>query len=422
MNLVKTYGNTIKKNINKPKLVLKLIILGLSYAYGITSVMPNKKIAKPFRYLNRIGLKFVLEALKYPEKSAWVTLLAPSEILHAMDIYPLFIEAFSSFLSGMECEEVFIDYAERAGLSETLCSYHKAFLGAGEAGILPKPKFALTTSLICDGNLNTFRYLAQKYKLPYYCLDVPYYYSKETEDYVVGQLKEAVKMIEEVMGKKLDEEKLKQVLKREQETKNYLKKYLTQLKIKYIPTTIGLQMFMLFTSQVFIGRKETYKFYKMLAAEIEKCPEAEGLRIFWVHLLPFYHRTLQEYFNLNSRYQILDCDLNYAYWDELDYEQPYKALARKMLLNKYNGSFEKRISHISNLIDYLKPDGIINFCHWGCKQSSGGTMLLKQEMANKGIPFLVLDGDGIDKRNSHDGQIRTRLEAFMEILEKNKVI
>ena len=36
------------------------------------------------------------------------------------------------------------------------------------------------------------------------------------------------------------------------------------------------------------------------------------------------------------------------------------------------------------------------------------------------IPMLILDGDGIDRRNSHDGQIRTRLEAFLEMLESGE--
>ena len=31
--------------------------------------------------------------------------------------------------------------------------------------------------------------------------------------------------------------------------------------------------------------------------------------------------------------------------------------------------------------------------------------------------MLILDGDGIDRRNSHDGQIKTRLEAFLEMLD-----
>lgn len=34
--------------------------------------------------------------------------------------------------------------------------------------------------------------------------------------------------------------------------------------------------------------------------------------------------------------------------------------------------------------------------------------------------MLILDGDGIDRRNSHDGQIRTRLEAFLEMLESGE--
>ena len=35
--------------------------------------------------------------------------------------------------------------------------------------------------------------------------------------------------------------------------------------------------------------------------------------------------------------------------------------------------------------------------------------------------MLILDGDGIDKRNSHDGQIKTRLEAFLEMLDADDV-
>lgn len=37
-----------------------------------------------------------------------------------------------------------------------------------------------------------------------------------------------------------------------------------------------------------------------------------------------------------------------------------------------------------------------------------------------GVPLLQLDGDGIDERNSHDGQIKTRLEAFFEVLEAKR--
>jgi benzoyl-CoA reductase/2-hydroxyglutaryl-CoA dehydratase subunit BcrC/BadD/HgdB len=32
--------------------------------------------------------------------------------------------------------------------------------------------------------------------------------------------------------------------------------------------------------------------------------------------------------------------------------------------------------------------------------------------------MLILDGDGIDSRNYSEGQTKTRLEAFLEIIEK----
>ena len=45
-------------------------------------------------------------------------------------------------------------------------------------------------------------------------------------------------------------------------------------------------------------------------------------------------------------------------------------------------------------------------------------MLLKETLRDQNISFLTLDGDGMDRRNSHDGQIKTRLEAFLELLNQ----
>lgn len=50
-------------------------------------------------------------------------------------------------------------------------------------------------------------------------------------------------------------------------------------------------------------------------------------------------------------------------------------------------------------------------------KKTGGSILLKEKMQEMEIPMLILDGDGIDRRNSHDGQIKTRLEAFLEMLD-----
>jgi benzoyl-CoA reductase/2-hydroxyglutaryl-CoA dehydratase subunit BcrC/BadD/HgdB len=70
------------------------------------------------------------------------------------------------------------------------------------------------------------------------------------------------------------------------------------------------------------------------------------------------------------------------------------------------------------MVKELSPDAVINFCHWGCKQASGGNMLLKDSKNKLNIPMLTLDGDAVDRRNSHDGQIKTRLEAFLELINE----
>ena len=136
----------------------------------------------------------------------------------------------------------------------------------------------------------------------------------------------------------------------------------------------------------------------------------------WVHLMPYYQETLQQYMNYQEKYYIQACDLNLDYMEPLDAAHPLEALAKKMILNIYNGPYERKVEMIRHLVKEFQSDAVIHFCHWGCKQSSGGVMLLKEAMREENVPMLILDGDALDRRNSHDGQIKTRLQAFLELI------
>ena len=74
-------------------------------------------------------------------------------------------------------------------------------------------------------------------------------------------------------------------------------------------------------------------------------------------------------------------ELNLDYRTPLDTQHPLPALARKMINNVYNGPYARKAELIRDLALELKPDGVINFCHWGCKQASGGVMLLKEALS-----------------------------------------
>lgn len=421
MDVIQKYGQQIKKNMDNPQHALNLIKFGLGMEEKRVTYMPDKNAPESLKYLNKICLNYILEPLRNSENYAWVNLFAPTEILHAMEISPMVIEAYSSFMSGLKCEDGFINYAEKAGISDTLCGYHKTFIGAVESRILPKPRFALTTSTVCDANVNTFRYISEKYSIPYYIIDVPYEFSSKSISYVADQLREAVKMIEGCTGKKLNEDKLSEIIENENSSKLYMQEYLKYLETKCLPTTLTLQMYMLFTSHTFMGRPETLEFYKKLVSDIKNSTLQAGVRVLWVHILPFYHKSLKEYFNFSEKYQILGYDMIFDHMESLDSSHPYEAIASKLINNKLNGPYSRKAELIGNLVDRLNPDAVINFCHWGCRQSSGGVMILRDMLKEKGIPFLTIDGDGVDRRNGHEGQVRTRLEAFFEMVEKNEV-
>lgn len=417
MDLIKTYGNIIKKTAaSNADRAFKMIKLGLYYERFRTAHLLDKRIPKAYQYWNNFAIDNVLQALKHPEKTAWVNIFSPVELLQCFDLYCLSAEAMSSYLSGFKIEDSLIDFAEREGITPTLCSYHKTFLGAIDSGLIPKAAFATTTSMICDGNVNTFRHLSEKHKVPCYMLDIPNEYNTDALYYVTTQLHEMVAMLEDLFHKKLDEQQLRQILVRENQSKELYLKFLKESSHKDYPSTLTLQMFILFATHLTIGAPEVLKFFQQLYDEVQTAPEFDGTKVFWVHLFPYYQETLQKYFNLSEEYQLIATEMNLDYMEPLDVDHPMEALATKMLKNIYNGPYQRKVDTVAEYVKEFEADGVINFCHWGCKQSAGGVMLLKEKMQEMDVPFLNLDGDGMDRRNSHDGQIKTRLEAFLELL------
>lgn len=420
MGLVERYGEWIKKTMaaDNTSKARKQINFGLAYESFIKKHFENKEVPQPYNDINVIGLKAIEGALKHPEHSAWCNLFAPVEILQNFDLSCLSIEMMASFLGGFIIDDYFIDQAEAEGMSPTLCSYHKCFIGAVDSGLVPPAAYAVTTSMICDANIQTFRHTTEKAHVPLTIIDTPNDTSEAAEDYIIAQLKELIKNLEDTTHKKFSMTKLRQAIERENASFAAYSRFLELQKNKYYPSTLTLQMFILFASHLIIGTPEALKFYEDLERDVVTHPDFHGKRIFWVHLMPFYQETLKDTFNLSHDYQIQASDMNLDYNQHLDVNDPLRAIAKKMLGNIFVGPLERRIEAEKRLADEVGADGIIEFCHWGCKQMSGGANIMKNALKDAGYPVLVLDGDGVDRRNSHDGQIKTRLEAFLEMLNR----
>ena len=419
MSIAKTYGGFVKKAMERdPAKARGLIRTGLKLEKLRKRISSSKDTPKGFIKLHGMVMDRTVDALKHPETSAWVNIFAPVELLQCFGLNCTSIELLSSFLSGFYCEDTLIDTAEAAGIAPTLCSYHKNFIGASLAELAPTPKVAVTTSMLCDGNINTFRYLSQRTGVETVILDIPHVWSPEAEQYVVDQLWELVDILERKTGKPFREDDLAAMLERENESKRLHREIMELQFTKWYPNTMTLNLFMLHATHLSIGMPEVLDFFRFMRQDIGQYPDYQGKKLFWVHLFPYYQQTLKDYLDLSDRYYVCGYDFNWDHTEPLDLSDPMRAMANKMICNHYNGDFADRAAWLTQLIKRSGADGAVHFCPWGCKQVSGGVQLLKNSLREEGIPLLILDGDALDRRNSHDGQVKTRLEAFLAVLEK----
>ena len=95
-------------------------------------------------------------------------------------------------------------------------------------------------------------------------------------------------------------------------------------------------------------------------------------------------------------------------------------MAERLIKNTFNGPATRRIERLRTLAEVTDADGVVLFCHWGCKETMGASQLAKRELEAAGIPTLTLDGDGCHRSNNPEGQSATRMGAFLEMLEARR--
>lgn len=420
---IEIFGNHIYKlTQSNPQKALKELSFVFTAAGLQCKYLPSKLLLPARQYMQWAAADSAIKPLKKGDESAIVSLYLPCEILHAMGIYQLFPEALSCYLAAAGSEKIFIETAENNGVPKTLCSYHKAFIGMAESGVLPKPKFVLNTSLACDVNHLSFRRIADYYNVPHFMIDVPSEYNKNNLRYVENQLHQMVDFIEENSDFRLDVSKLNEVVGRSKNTINNFNQMLELKRDRYLSDEMTSQMLSIFATHVMLGTKEAEKYSEDMITELSACPqEHKGVRLLWVHTLPYWQDALRNLINFTDRCEIVACDMVFDALDvDITEDNPYRFMADRLLRNTVNGSRDNRINAVLKYAEELNCDGIVWYCHWGCKQTAGSSAFAKEIFEQNGLPTLILDGDGCNSQNVNDGQTVTRMEAFLELLENRK--
>lgn len=419
-DLIRSFGQYIDAKAPENPVYARRLLLAGYRAYGLKLRMtPDRRLPPSRRYSAQYINRCVTKMLSQPERAALVSVFLPCELLEAMDIVPMCAELYAAFLTGARAEAVFAEAAEAQGIAETYCSYHKILLGSAYAGVLPAPAMVVNTSLVCDANNLTFRELARHFNVPQYYVDIPEGQTEENVRYVADQFRELAAFLQDHTHRKLDESRLGEIVARARDTLGEYRACLSARRERFIPGDVTSELYEVYMLHNALGSAESRRYAEALRRDLEQAPAAKGVRLLWLHTIPNWQEPVTELLNFNDRCQIVGCDMNLEGFVDLDPARPYESMARRLVMSRWNGG-QERVDAAVDAAKALDVDGVVCFCHWGCKQTMGLSGVLKSTLEAQGFPTLILNGDGCDRRNASDGQTATRLGAFLEMLERGR--
>ncbi len=411
----------------KPKTARLLLEAAYTYV-NLTGRLTDgsEGIGAAVKQFNGSVAREIVRSLRHPERSAIVNIFLPCELLHALEITPMFPEGISVYVANTRCPEAFCEAAECSGVPESFCSYHKLMIGMNETSVMPTPALVANTTLACDANQVSFRRIAERGEVPQVVIDVPETADEDAVAYVAEQLRDFGAALEEQFDRTLESEALVDVCRRSKRTLACVAHFASRRAEVTLPMSLTGELCVLIATHIMLGTPEAERFAWQLVHSLVAAPPASMSRVprvFWIHTLPNWQRSMGELFDEAAQAELVGNDMAYdslALLDELDPERPYDFMARRLVLGSANGGSLRRIDAALDAARAAEADGVVVFGHWGCKQTQGLAQIGKRTFEANDLPTLVLDGDGCDPRNASDGQMATRVGAFLEQLRSER--
>jgi len=366
---------------------------------------------------------------KTGEPVAWLNFGIPSELFFAMDIEPMCSDFLSWLAASAGHNLEYIDMAEEQ-VADHVCSDFKIHFGLMMSGDVPHPDIMVTSASPCDSVRTTYSALAANFDIPTFVVDEPYFRSERGYQYIAGQLKELVLLLEELTGRELDLDKLKQVMEYSNEAHYWFNK-LNEFR-PLIPNPFpSFELFMdAVPLTLFTGTPELAEYYKKRYHEVNERVETgvgypqveEKIRVVWPYGMYTDLGVLswleQKYGAVSVNYMKLDCAVQ-PVEDISTYDSIMRGLAEKTVLLPMNreihGPIDNFIDATLNLCRNNKADCVIVMGHVGCKSNWAGMKLYKDVVEEKlGIPVSVFELDLFDVRIMSVDAARAKFEEFFE--------
>ncbi|HET6277426.1 MAG TPA: benzoyl-CoA reductase subunit B [Candidatus Polarisedimenticolia bacterium] len=376
-----------------------------------------------------------------------------TELLLSFDLLPVLPE-INALQSGMrKLSGDYVQKAEKLGHSEDVCTYVKCDIGMLRSGNigptgekLPDPALLLLSYTGCFTFMKWFELLREEYKSPVAMLHVPYQadgtITQSMRDYVVKQLREEIiPSLEKISGRRYDEDRLREYLRRSARAEDDLVWVLESAK--HVPSPIdGYFAAVYYVGPIFSsfrGTEGAVVYYRELRAEIEERmargdspmtpdgplgPEKYRLVVEgppnWTHFREFWNMFHSEgavvvastYTKVGGVY-----DSGFRH----DPDHPLETLADYCLGCYTNLNLRTRIDMIARYVKDYRADGFLINSVKSCNSFSAGQLLILREVEKKtGVAGGFFESDLVDPRYFSAANIKNRIESYLQMVEQRR--
>ena len=403
----------------------------------------ERKDFEATRKMKGIMFQYFTELCKGAEegkKTAWCTSVGPAELLRALGFNVYFPENHGAMLGATRMAGDLIPTANARGFSPDICSYLTSDVGSylkNESPIQkmklpgpPKADVLVFNTNQCRDVKDWFQFYAREWDIP--CIGVHTARSigdvnESIIEDVARQIEALVEPLEEVAGRKLDIDKLREVIDLSKQCTEQWKGVLEAATNVPSPLTFFDATIQMGPAVVLRGTQVAIDYYKMLLEEMNQwiadgqgAVEDEKFRIYWEGM-PVWGKLK----SLSTQFQELKtCVAASTYcnswiFDALDPVDPFKSMARAYSSIFICRSEDFKERYIEDMFARYKIDGVIYHDAKTCPNNSNCRYEMPQRLQKKlGKPYLVINGDLNDLRLYSEEQTRTNIEAFVEQLSE----
>jgi benzoyl-CoA reductase/2-hydroxyglutaryl-CoA dehydratase subunit BcrC/BadD/HgdB len=369
------------------------------------------------------------------EKIGWCASNFPQEIPTTLGVAVVFPENHGAAIGAKGGGERMCRHAEGMGYSSDLCSYSRINFAYAELKEcpeldIPQPDFLLCCNNICNCMIKWYENLALELDIPLLMIDVPHLDGFECDGdrirYIRAQFDDCVRRLEEITGKRWDEDRFAEVMAISQRSSKAWLRAVGYMQCVPSPFS-GFDIFNnMAVACVARGTVEGAEAFEQLAEEYAENVKngasgfkaVEEYRVLfegiacWAHL-SYTYKTLKN-FGVNVTATIYGPAFSFLYDNVDELMAAYSYVPNS---NCFERETELRVR------DALKNkvDGAVFHMNRSCKHWSGNLYEMERQLREQAsIPTVVFDGDQSDPRAFSEAQYLTRIQGLVEIMAENK--